>query len=126
MCNITIRVFYVFKHSIFTSVRALNMKVFIYFTITSFLKKRIPSFSKASTLLGNECISPATVPKPHYIINVVVKEIVFTQKKKPAAPYDDVTGFYSFIMLLWSRNHRESSGQSLEPGGSEIFLARRA
>jgi hypothetical protein len=37
-----------------------------------------------------------------------------------------VTGFYSFIMLLWSRNHRKSSGQSLEPVGSEIFLAHRA
>ena len=61
-----------------------------------------------------------------YIINVVVKEIVFSQKKKPAAPYYGVTGFYAFIMLLRSRNHRESSGQSLEPVGSEIFLARRA
>jgi len=36
--------------------------------------------------------------------NVIVKEIVFTQKKKPAAPFDGVTGFYSFIMLLRSRN----------------------
>ena len=59
-----------------------------------------------------------------YIINVLVKEIVFTQKKKPSAPYDGVTVF--FIMLLWSRNHGESSKQSLEPVGSEIFLARRA
>ena len=55
-----------------------------------------------------------------YIINVVVEEIVFTQKKKPAAPYDGVTGFYAFIMLLRSRNQRKSSGQSLEPVGSEI------
>ena len=29
-------------------------------------------------------------------------------------------------MLLRSRNHRESSGQSLEPVGSEIFPAQRA
>ena len=34
------------------------------------------------------------VPNPHYIINVITKEIVFTQKKKSAAPYDGVTGFY--------------------------------
>ncbi len=47
MCNITIRVFYVFKHSIFTSVRALNMKVFIYFTITSFFKETNPIFFKS-------------------------------------------------------------------------------
>jgi hypothetical protein len=66
------------------------------------------------------------VPKPHYIINVITPEIVFTQKKKPAAPFDGVTGFYAFIMLLRSRNHGESSKQSLEPDGSEIFLARRA
>ena len=31
-----------------------------------------------------------------------------------------------FIMLLRSRNHGKSSGQSLEPVGSEIFPARRA
>ena len=37
--------------------------------------------------------------------------------------YDGVTGFYVFIMLLRSRNHGESSGQSLEPVGSEIFIA---
>ena len=50
--------------------------------------------------------------------NVIVKEIVFTQKKKPAAPFDGVTGF--FIMLLRSRNHGKTSKQSLEPVGSEI------
>ena len=62
----------------------------------------------------------------NYRINAITKEIVFTQKKKPSTPIDGVTGFYTFIMLLWSRNHRESSGQSLEPVGSEIFLAHRA
>jgi len=66
------------------------------------------------------------VPKPHYIINVITPEIVFTQKKKPVALIDGVTGFYVFIMLLRSRNHGKSSGQSLEPIGSEIFLAQRA
>ena len=66
------------------------------------------------------------MPNSHYIINVITKEIVFTQKKKPAAPYDGVTGFYAFIMLLRSRNQGKSSEQSLEPVGSEILLARRA
>ena len=47
------------------------------------------------------------VPNPHHIINVVILEIAFAQKKKPAAPFDDVTGF--FILLLWSRNHGKSS-----------------
>ena len=50
------------------------------------------------------------VPNPHYIINVIILEIAFAQKKKPAAPYDGVTGFYAFIMLLRSRNHGKSSG----------------
>ena len=66
------------------------------------------------------------VQNPHYIINVIFLEIAFAQKKKPAAPFYGVTGFYVFIMLLRSRNHRESSKESLEPVGSEIFLARRA
>ena len=70
------------------------------------------------------------VPNPHYITNVIILEIAFAQKKKPAAPYDGVTGFYSFIMLLRSRNQRKSFRKSfrksLEPVGSEIFLARRA
>ena len=43
------------------------------------------------------------VPNPHYIINVIFLEIAFAQKKKPVAPFDGVTGFYSFIMLLRSR-----------------------
>jgi len=52
--------------------------------------------------------------------------VLLHRRKKPAAPFDGVTGFYAFIMLLWSRNHRESPGQSLDPVGSEIFLAHRA
>ena len=50
------------------------------------------------------------VQNPHYIINVIFLEIVFTQKKKPAAPFYGVTGFNAFSMLLWSRNHGKSSG----------------
>ena len=67
-----------------------------------------------------------TVRSANYIINAITKEIVFTQKKKPSTPIDGVAGFYTFIMLHWSRNHGKSLGQSLEPVGSEIFLARRA
>ena len=48
------------------------------------------------------------VPNSHYIVNVITKEIVFTQKKKPAAPIYGMAGF--FIMLLRSRNHGKSSG----------------
>ena len=66
------------------------------------------------------------VPNSHYIINVITPEIVFTQKKKPAAPYGGVAGFYAFIMLLQSRNQGKSFRKSLEPIGSEIFLAHRA
>ncbi len=51
---------------------------------------------------------------------------IHIEEIKPAAPINGVTGFYAFIMLLWSRNHGKSSGQSLEPVGSEIFLAHRA
>ena len=49
------------------------------------------------------------VPNSHYIINVITPEIVFTQKKKPAAPYDGVTDF--FIMLLGAEimeNHQDN------------------
>ena len=35
---------------------------------------------------------------------------IHTEEKKPAIPFDGVAGFYTFIMLLRSRNHRESSG----------------
>ena len=44
---------------------------------------------------------------------------------KPASPFNGGAGFF-IPMLLWSRNHGKSLGQSLEPGGSEIFLAHRA
>ena len=45
---------------------------------------------------------------------------IHSEEKKPAAPIYGMAGFYSFIMLLWSRNQGKSSGQSLEPVGSEI------
>ena len=40
-----------------------------------------------------------TIRCANYIINAITKEIVFTQKKKPAAPIDGVTGFYAFILI---------------------------
>ena len=67
-----------------------------------------------------------TVRNANYIINAIKKEIVFAEEKSQPHRFDGVTGFYAFIMLLWSRNHGKSLGQSLEPVGSEIFLVQRA
>ena len=83
---------------------------------------REPSYFIRPNLFINCCsIIQVTVP---YNYNVIVKEIVFTQKKKPAALIYGMAGF--FIMLLRSRNQRKSFRKSLEPIGSEIFLAQRA
>ena len=38
-----------------------------------------------------------TVRSANYRINAITKEIVFTQKKKPAALFDGVTGFFVFL-----------------------------